>query len=119
MMSSIALASGRLDVPFTSSTPSAMIQDAPSCTPASSSSVRRSTPVHSEQLVIPCDSTIFVCRGLERLPAHSMKCSRVTDGKRLSSSMVKISSRSTMPWMSRRCSAGSMFGTFEPRVVPK
>src|SRR5204863_191887 len=81
-------------------------QDAPLCTPASLSSTERRTPVHSLQLVIPCVSCTVLCVGLERFPMHSIKCTRVTDGKRFNSSMVKISGRSTMPWIMRRCSFG-------------
>src|SRR5580693_2917822 len=51
MQSSIALASGMLDAPFTSSAPSATIQDAALCTPASLSSRDSGTPVHSAQLL--------------------------------------------------------------------
>jgi hypothetical protein len=71
--SSIALASGMLDAPFTSSAPSATNQDAPPFTPHSLSSVERSTPVHSAQLVIPCDSCTVLALAVARLPAHSMK----------------------------------------------
>ena len=118
MQSSMAFASGKLDAPFTFSVPSATTQEAPSFTPASSSSVDRSTPVHSAQLVIPCDSCTVLCVFLARFPAHSMKCRRVTDGRRFRSSMVKISGRSTMPWIISRCSLGSISGIREPRVVP-
>jgi hypothetical protein len=45
-----------LDAPFTSSTPSATNHVAVPFTPHSLSSVESSTPVHSAQLVIPCDS---------------------------------------------------------------
>ena len=42
----------------------------------------------------------------------------MTEGRRFKSSMVKVSGRSTMPWIMRRCSRGSMSGMKEPRVVP-
>src|ERR1700747_735576 len=82
MQSSIALAMGMLEAPFTSSAPSATNHVALPFRPHSLSSVESSTPVHSEQLVIPCDSCTVLCRPLCRFPAHSMKCSRVTDGRR-------------------------------------
>jgi hypothetical protein len=56
MQSSIALAMGMLEAPFTSSAPSATNHVALLFRPHSLSSVERSTPVHSAQLVIPCDS---------------------------------------------------------------
>src|SRR5262245_65706272 len=91
MQSSIALAIGMLDAPFTSSAPSATNHDAPPFSPHSLSSVERSTPVHSAQLVIPCVSwTVFARRDV-RFPAHSMKCRRVTDGRRFKSAIVNVS----------------------------
>jgi len=45
------------------------------------------------------------------LPEHSKKWIRETIGYRKSASIVKISGRLTMPWMSRRCLSGSMSGT--------
>ena len=106
----MAFSIGMLDAPLTSSTPSATIHFPTSFTPASLSSVDRSTPVHSAQLVIPWDSCTVVCWGLERFPAHSMKCGRVTDGRRFKSAMVKTSGRSTRPWIISRCSRGSISG---------
>src|ERR1017187_845458 len=62
MQSSIALAMGMLEAPFTSSAPSATNHVALPFRPHSLSSVESSTPVHSEQLVIPCDScTVLFC----------------------------------------------------------
>src|SRR5258705_3013457 len=84
-LSSIALVMGMLEAPFISSAPSATNHFALLFRPHSLSSVERSTPVHSAQLVIPCVSCTVVCRGVCRFPAHSMKCNRVTDGKRLKS----------------------------------
>src|SRR4029450_5228490 len=63
---------------------------APPFRPHSLSSVERGTPVHSAQLVIPCVSCTVFCCGVCRFPAHSMKCNRVTDGKRFKSSMVRV-----------------------------
>src|SRR5881392_3797277 len=86
------LAMGMLDAPFTSSAPSATNHFALPFRPHSLSSVDSSTPVHSEQLVIPCVSCTVFCFPLCRFPAHSMKCNRVTDGKRFNSSMVRVRS---------------------------
>src|SRR5262249_20612735 len=108
--SSIALAMGMLEAPFTSSAPSATNHVALLFRPHSLSSVESSTPVHSEQLVIPCDSCTVLWRGVCRFPAHSRKCNRLTDGKRFKSSMVKISGRSTRPWTIKVCCLGSMSG---------
>ena len=46
-----------------------------------------------------------------------MKWMRETDGRRFNSSIVKISGRSTMPWIISRCSLGLISGTKEPRWV--
>src|ERR1700704_4389084 len=108
--SSIALAMGMLEAPFTSSAPSATNHVALPFRPASLSSVESSTPVHSEQLVIPCDSCTVLWRALCRFPAHSTKCNRLTDGKRFKSSMVKVSGRSTRPWIIKVWCLGSMSG---------
>src|SRR5947207_4327775 len=78
---------------------------------------RSSTPVHSEQLVIPCDSCTVLWRAVCRFPAHSRKCNRLTDGKRFKSSMVKVSGRSTRPWIIKVCCLGSMSGRKAWRVV--
>ena len=43
---------------------------------------------------------------------------RDTEGKRFNSSSVNSSGRSTMPWIRRRYSLGSMSGTMAPRWVP-
>src|SRR5678816_3423271 len=90
MQSSIALEMGMLEAPFTSSAPSATNHVALPFRPHSLSSVERGTPVHSAQLVIPCVSCTVFCCGVCRFPAHSMKCNRVTDGKRFKSSMVRV-----------------------------
>src|SRR5258708_29725496 len=110
MQSSIALAMGMHEAPFTSSAPSATNHVALLFRPASLSRVERSTPVHSEQLVIPCDSCTVLWRAVCRFPAHSRKCNRLTDGKRFKSSMVKVSGRSTRPWIIKVCCLGSMSG---------
>src|SRR3954464_11188331 len=117
MQSSIPLAMGMLDAPFTSSAPSATNHFALLFRPHSLSSVERRTPVHSEQLVIPCVSCTVFCLPLWRLPAHSMKCTRVTDGKRRKSSMLSVSGRSTSPCIVSECVLGSTSGRKEPRVV--
>ena len=106
MQSSIALAIGMLDAPFTSSAPSATNHVALPFTPHSLSSVDRSTPVHSALLVMPCVSCTVLARRDDRLPAHSMKCRRVTDGRRFRSSTVKVSGRSTRPWIISVCCRG-------------
>jgi hypothetical protein len=62
-----------LDAPFTSSDPSATNHDAPLFRPHSLSSKESGTPVHSAQLVIPCDSCTVVALRDVRFPAHSMK----------------------------------------------
>src|SRR5882724_8739203 len=68
MLSSIALAIGMLEAPFTSSAPSATNHVALLFRPHSLSSVESRTPVHLEQLVIPCDSCTVFCRPLCRFP---------------------------------------------------
>src|SRR5262249_59197124 len=98
MQSSIPLAIGMLDAPFTSSAPSATNHFALPLRPHSFSSVDSSTPVHSEQLVMPCVSCTFFCLPLCRLPAHSMKCRRGNDGERFHSFIVRGGGRSTQPW---------------------
>ena len=103
MQSSMAFAIGMLDAPFTSSVPSATNHFAVPFTPHSLSSVDRSTPVHSAQLDIPCDSCTVLALGECRFPAHSMKCRRVTDGSRFRSSIVNVSGRSTRPWIISVC----------------
>ena len=45
------------------------------------------------------------------LPWHSRKRMRDVEGRRLISSTVRITGRSTMPWIRRRCLRGSMSGT--------
>src|SRR5690242_12536289 len=83
--SSIPFAIGMLEAPFTSSAPSDTNHFALLFRPHSLSSVDSGTPVHSEQLVMPCVSCTVFCRPSCRLPAHSMKCNLVTDGKRFNS----------------------------------
>src|SRR5258705_12246162 len=117
MQSSIPLAMGMLDAPFTSSAPSATNHFALLFRPHSLSSVDSRTPVHSEQLVIPCVSCTFLCFPLCRLPAHSMKCKRVTDGKPFISSMVNVRGGSTSPCIVSVCDLGSTSGRKEPLVV--
>src|SRR5260221_2210600 len=68
MQSSIPFSMGMLDAPFTSSAPSATNHFALPFRPHSLSSVESSTPVHSEQLVIPCVSCTVFCRPLCRFP---------------------------------------------------
>jgi hypothetical protein len=73
------------------------------------------TPVHSAQLVNPCVSETVApidasCHSKKEFPEHSRKWVTETDGKRLRSSMVKSSGRSTSPWTMSRCSTGSMAG---------
>src|SRR4051812_32718270 len=80
-----------LDAPFTSSAPSATNHLALPFTPHSLSSVDSSTPVHSALLVMPCVSCTVLARRDALLPAHSMKCRRVTDGRRFRSSTLKVS----------------------------
>src|SRR5260370_29885999 len=117
MQSSIALAMGMLEAPFTSSAPSVTNHVALLFSPHALRSVESSTPVHSEQLVIPCDSCTVLWRGVCRFPAHSRKCNRLTDGKRFKSSMVKVSGRSTRPWIIKVCCLGSMSGMKDWRGV--
>jgi hypothetical protein len=84
-------------------------------TPTSSSRVESATPVHSQHISRPWVSCTvhFAWPPFQFcvLPEHSRKWMRETDGNRISSSMVKISGRSTRPWMISRCASGSIFGT--------
>src|SRR2546427_168405 len=86
-------ARGILRVIAAASLPSASIQVASSLRPTSRNTVARATPVHSLVLVNPCVCWA-VCPRASRhspalLPAHSMKASRETAGKRFRSSMGK------------------------------
>jgi hypothetical protein len=89
------------------SEPSARIHLAPFCTPHSWSSVDRRTPVHSQQASMPWENcSRSICAARHSMPpfaGHSRKRIMLSDGKRIRSSMLKISGRSTMPWIISRC----------------
>ena len=87
-----------------------MIHEAPSRIPTSLNSTDSGTPVHSLQPMRPCVPVTVVARGFGRLPMHSRKCTRETNGSRRSSSIVKTSGRSTSPSIASVCSAGLMSG---------
>ena len=86
---------------------------APSATPASSSTARSGTPVHS---AVPTASSTHgwpIGRGespLRPLPAHSIVTACVTAGRARRSSSDSASSRPTSPPTSRRQLAGSTTG---------
>src|SRR5688500_14639604 len=114
--SSSAFSIGMLRVIKQASAPSARNQVALRCAPASRNKVATGTPVHSELLVMPsvrCGvmSGAGFTQAARPLPEHSTKYTRVTCGNRLMSSTLKLSGRSTRPWMTRRCAAGSIVGT--------
>ena len=71
----------------------------------------RDLPVEEVEIETPLERA--------RLPRHSTKWTRVTYGRRFSSSTEKISGRSTIPWIMSRCSFGSISGMNEPRCVAK
>ncbi len=105
MASSSALAIGMLRVRAAASAPSASSQAADGSTPASARTVESRGPVHSLQLISPWMSwTVAVAGGSAQalLPEHSMKWMRETEGKRASSSMLKLSGRLTRPCTIRR-----------------
>ena len=83
--------------------------------PTSLIKVLTRTPVHSEVLVRPCAACAVLGAALREaaleLPEHSMKRVREIEGKRFKSATEYFIGRSTMPWMSSRCWAGSMVGT--------
>jgi hypothetical protein len=85
MASSITLARGTLRDRWGESAPSATIHFALGSTPASSSSVDKRTPVHSEHEARPCSAwTLAWIGSLENsgalLPPHSTKPMRDTVG---------------------------------------
>ena len=83
--------------------------------PASRSSSESGTPVHSLQVdaVRELDRSSPSARATPDrvLPALSRKRMREVEGKRPDSATVRITGRSTRPWISRRCCRGSMSGT--------
>ena len=92
---------GTLRVSTAASVPSASSHFALACTPTSLSSVASATPVHSLVLVSPasCPGVVSGPAVRPRLPEHSRKWMRDTDGKRFRSASVNTIGRSTMPWM--------------------
>ena len=88
---------GMLRVITAASAPSASTQAAPSLRPTSRASVANCTPVHSDVLSRPCvPCTVFsvgLFHSVSPLPEHSMKCLRVTDGKRLMSAIENFFGR--------------------------
>jgi hypothetical protein len=96
------------------SAPSASTHAAPGLSPVCLSSVESGTPVHSDVETrpwVPCTVGRFAFMiSLPVVPEHSRKYVRDTVGKRLRSASEYLIGRLTMPWMTRRCRAGSMFG---------
>ena len=105
-----AIGGGTLFVCRLPSAASAMIQCAPFFSPASWSNTESGTPVHSLHPMRPCVPVTVVARGFGRLPMHSRKPIRDTNGSRRNSSIVNTSGRSTIPSIIRVCSSGLMSG---------
>ncbi len=99
-----------LFVCFPPSAASATIHEAASRSPTSSSRTDSGTPVHSLQPMRPWVPVTVSARGFGRLPTHSRKYTRETNGSRRSSSIVKTSGRSTRPSIRSVCSSGLMSG---------
>ena len=87
-----------------------MTHDAPFFRPTSFSSTDNGTPIHSLHPMRPCVPVTVAARGFGRLPTHSRKWMRETNGSRRSSAIVNTSGRSTIPSTSSVCSAGLMSG---------
>src|SRR5262250_2125319 len=81
IQSSMALVSGKLPAPLTSSAPSETTQLAPFCTPTSLSNRDRGTPVHSAQLVKPGLSLNGLIFGT-RLVAQAFEEMRTRHGRK-------------------------------------
>src|SRR3954469_17102247 len=98
MASSHPLLTGMLLVITAASEPSAKNQDAFALMPTSLNNVESITPVHSHWLVKPPISwgVIFSLPVL-KLPEHSKKAIRETEGKRFKSCKVNTIGLSTMP----------------------
>src|SRR2546428_13777097 len=102
---------GTLRLMAAASAPSARIHGAPGSTPASSSSRRRGTPVHSLHETRPCVWPAVRLGGVgwERnwlLPEHSKKWVRGTIGDGQSAAALEVSGRFALP----RSIQASVFG---------